>query len=210
MVAMSQSCILRPGLAAVFVGNSRRGEFFLDACMLQVEGRASRERRWGSDGARLEYVSAFSVDPIAADNNLYRYCFNNPLIYTDPTGLGASQDKNGKWTWDTFTPNAEKCAICKATHDAYKAAGDKAGGGRTEADCGKLKEIVKNLADEIAGRQKYLDLGCDYRIWSDPPPTKSPKDMEKGHLEELDNLRRYQDKVEDRLTDPNGPCGCKK
>ena len=91
MVAMSQSCISRPGLAAVFVGNSRRGEFFLDACMLQVEGRASRERRWGSDGARLEYVSAFSVDPILyrGGDNLYEYCGDDPLTRTDPRGLAS-------------------------------------------------------------------------------------------------------------------------
>lgn len=79
----------RPAPAAYLGGNSRRGALLLDAGRLHVGGHASRERRWGSDGACLESVSDFSVDPIgfeAEDGNLYRYCANNPLLYTDPTG----------------------------------------------------------------------------------------------------------------------------
>jgi hypothetical protein len=37
------------------------------------------------DGKRRQIRS--SRDPIAADQNLYRYCGDNPVIYVDPTGL---------------------------------------------------------------------------------------------------------------------------
>ena len=75
--------------AAEFVGNSRRGELFLDACMLQVEGHVSRERRWGWDGACLEWTVASSNDPISyrGGMNLYEYVGDSPLTRTDPTGL---------------------------------------------------------------------------------------------------------------------------
>ena len=53
----------------------------------QVFGDVRQGRRWGSDGASLESVSGFSHDPIAADVNLYRYCGDDPLIHTDPSGL---------------------------------------------------------------------------------------------------------------------------
>ena len=56
----------------------------------QVFGDVSQGRRWGSDGASLESVLGFSHDPIGyrgKDFNLYRYCVNNPLIWTDARGL---------------------------------------------------------------------------------------------------------------------------
>ena len=34
-------------------------------------------------------------DPAAADENLYRYCGNNPVIYVDPSGLKWKIDRNG-------------------------------------------------------------------------------------------------------------------
>jgi hypothetical protein len=52
-----------------------------------AEAHLSQGRPLGSDGACLESVSGFSHDPIAADVNLYRYCADDPLTHTDPTGL---------------------------------------------------------------------------------------------------------------------------
>ena len=79
----------RPAPAANLIRNSRRSDFLFDSCMWQVEGHVSQEMRWGSDGASLENVSAFSHDPIlylGGDLNLYRYVSNKPLDRTDPTG----------------------------------------------------------------------------------------------------------------------------
>ena len=58
----------------------------------QPSRRASRELRWGCDGASLGFASGYSVDPIAADINFYRYCGNTPLIAVDPLG------EELKWT----------------------------------------------------------------------------------------------------------------
>lgn len=69
-------------------GKPRRDFFFADARPRQAEAHVSRERRWGSDGACLEGVSAFSHDPIGYDGgiNLYEYVGDDPLMRTDPTG----------------------------------------------------------------------------------------------------------------------------
>ena len=46
-------------------------------------GLQNNDNRW------YEAVTSrwLSQDPIAADDNLYRYCGNNPVIYVDPRGL---------------------------------------------------------------------------------------------------------------------------
>ena len=68
-------------------GERRRGIFFVDANVSAVVAQLSPRTRWGSDGASLGSVSAFSHDPLRADMNLYRYVGNNPVINTDPSGL---------------------------------------------------------------------------------------------------------------------------
>jgi hypothetical protein len=68
-------------------GNSCRDFFFVNVSVSPVATQLNPELHWGWDGASLESVSAFSHDPIAADQNLYRYCGNNPVVYVDPTGL---------------------------------------------------------------------------------------------------------------------------
>jgi hypothetical protein len=78
------------GRTALLGANPRPAKMFLDTGIEQVAGHVSRERCWGWDGASLEYVSDFSVDPLlyeAGDSNLYRYVGNSPTIYTDPSGL---------------------------------------------------------------------------------------------------------------------------
>ena len=77
------------GRIATLGENPRPAQKFPAAGFAQVFGDVSQGRRWGSDGACLEYVSGFSHDPIAADINLYRYVNNDPLDATDPTGLEA-------------------------------------------------------------------------------------------------------------------------
>ena len=67
--------------------NTRPARKFPAMGLLQVFSDVSQGRRWGSDGASLKSVSAFSHDPIAADINLYRYVGNNPLTQIDPSGL---------------------------------------------------------------------------------------------------------------------------
>ena len=165
--------------------------------------------RW-YDPATQRRLTQDPIGFLGGQTNLSEYCGNAPTDETDPSGLGASQDKNGTWHWDFWTTQQEKCDICKATHDAYKKAGDKAKGGNIERDCSKLKAILAALDAEIAGRQKYLDLNCDKFNWSDNPPNKSPKEMEEGRRKQLEDKKRYRDKVNDRINDPNGPCGCKK
>lgn len=99
------NCCLAAGVrrasAAELVPNSRRGEIYLDACMWQVEGRVSSESQQGFGGATLEWAVGFSIDPIAADINLYRYCGNDPLTRTDATGLAWIYDPaTGKYWFD--------------------------------------------------------------------------------------------------------------
>jgi RHS repeat-associated protein len=51
-----------------------------------------------------EYITQLSTfgsrDPVQADINLYRYCTNNPVIHTDPSGLWVwPWDPNAVWWW---------------------------------------------------------------------------------------------------------------
>jgi hypothetical protein len=99
---MTANCLRLPprrANAAKLGRNSRRGEFFLDARMLHVESPVTQGTHRGSDGASLKSVSDFSHDPIgygAGDENLYRYCGNDPLNASDPTG-------NERWAINTMT-----------------------------------------------------------------------------------------------------------
>jgi hypothetical protein len=79
----------RRAIAAKLGRNSRLGLFCSTSGRLTVEGPLSREERWGSDGASLESVSAFSHDPIGyrGGRNLYEYCGDGPVNRTDPLGL---------------------------------------------------------------------------------------------------------------------------
>ena len=79
-------------------GKPRRDFFFADARPRQAEAHVSRERRWGSDGACLEGVSAFSHDPIGYRGgiNLYEYVEMRHLgepIQVDWSLAGATQEK---------------------------------------------------------------------------------------------------------------------
>ena len=77
-----------PAPAASLGPNPRPAKTFPETRLSQPAHRASRELRWGWDGASLKSVSGYSVDPIEADINLYRNCRDNPVIYVDPTGGG--------------------------------------------------------------------------------------------------------------------------
>ena len=71
-----------------FLGeNPRRAKTIPYTSILRVAGHVSREGHWGWDGASLEYVPGIAQDPAQADENTYRYCFNSPLTFVDPTGL---------------------------------------------------------------------------------------------------------------------------
>ena len=85
---------------ALLSGNPRLDEKFLGAGVCQIFSDVSRDVGLGSVGATLEWTVASSNDPIQADINLYRYCGNNPLTRTDPTGLkfGWSDAAEAIWT----------------------------------------------------------------------------------------------------------------
>ena len=103
--AMNQGCLRsgsRPAPPALLSANSRRENFFLDACMWQFAGHLSRCRLLGSDGASLKRTVDAFVDPIAADVNLYRYCGDSPTNFMDPSGClqdeAAVTDGTLKWS----------------------------------------------------------------------------------------------------------------
>jgi hypothetical protein len=83
-----------------FLGeNPRPAKTSLDTGILKVAGHVSREGHWGWDGASLEYVPGIAQDPMglaAGDENLYRYCANEPTDATDPSGLKWHVDRDGK------------------------------------------------------------------------------------------------------------------
>ena len=65
---MNATCLYskpRPASPALLIANSRRGNFFLDACMWHVEDHLSRGGLLGSDGASLGWAVDAFVDPIA-------------------------------------------------------------------------------------------------------------------------------------------------
>ena len=78
---------------------------FPETGLSQPTGRASRELRWGCDGASLKSASAFFVDPIGRAN-FYEYGNDFPVSATDPMGrevvrtlLGRKSGINGEaWT----------------------------------------------------------------------------------------------------------------
>jgi hypothetical protein len=100
-------------------GNSCRDFFFVDARMSQVVAPLSRERCWGSDGASLESVSAFSQDPAAIGMNLYEYVGDDPLTQTDPSGLGPETDPHWGlypgWQFNPRNPDHSPMQTCPCT-----------------------------------------------------------------------------------------------
>ena len=67
----------------------RPAKTFPETGFSQPAGRASRELRWGWDGASLKSASGYSVDPIgyrSGDLDLYRYCGDHPAVSVDPDG----------------------------------------------------------------------------------------------------------------------------
>jgi hypothetical protein len=81
---------LIPSRLGTVAENTRPAQKSTAMRLAQVFGDVRQGRRWGSDGASLESVSGFSHDPAgyrAGDSNLYRYVFNNPVVWTDPSGL---------------------------------------------------------------------------------------------------------------------------
>ena len=111
---------------------------------MRVEGRLTREQAWGWDGASLESVSAFSHDPAASSPNLYQYCGNNPLQYTDPLGLATSAQLNAPkdWTDDGPCQNGKQKQI------------------RRNPDLSKIQDL---MAKDLALWGYYLGLSAQYR-----------------------------------------------
>ena len=91
-------------------GERRRGIFFVDANVSAVVAQLSPRTRWGSDGASLGSVSAFSHDPAASDINLYRYCGNDPLVHTAPSGTTLQDCQRARATFEASPDYKEMVA----------------------------------------------------------------------------------------------------
>ena len=63
---------------------------------------------WERPGTALQPAAGrwLSQDPLYSDLNLYRYCWNNPVLHVDSKGLWVSPwDPNANWVWP-WDPNA--------------------------------------------------------------------------------------------------------
>jgi hypothetical protein len=113
--------------------------------------------------------------------------FNKPVSSTDPTGLAEYQGKDGVWRWEWLTSKDDKITICEQIHNEYDDLWKIYRNFGTERDKDKLKAMCDAINKEIALRQKYLELGCDYIL----PGSigNGSKDSERTHKDQLDSKK---------------------
>jgi len=105
----------------------RIGSYSFHVKKKDITGYNTDEDKNSESTLRPELTSRWlSPDPLAEEFpswSPYNFVYNNPIRYTDPTGL-APEDwvkKDGKWTWDENITSAEQAKA--AGYDDYRAPG---------------------------------------------------------------------------------------
>jgi len=149
-----------------------------------VTGMSYDDARW-YDPAAGRFASQDPTSFYSGDPDLYRYTYNQPNDYTDPTGLFGEKGgrHNRRDPWDDFGNTPDWGSVPTSVNPAW--------------DCDRLKHEINNYENLLHGHLKDLDRHSptDPGNWNDYW----------GHARRAALEQEYLDKLYDRANQICGP-----